>query len=187
MKQVKFLLLLGAFSFLVSADSLPRDPGTPATADDVVKDACREASTAHKKVLILFHASWCHWCRKLDTLLSNPGCAGLFEQSYVIRHLTVMESNDKKNLENPGALALYLKYAGGDQQGIPFFIILNAEGTVVADSRIKPEGAAPGSTGNNMGYPSSKEEVAYFMRVLHESTPLAEGQLGVIQGILAKP
>jgi len=171
------------------------DPGTPAAArdndpaaaNDVVKDACREAAASHKKVLILFHASWCHWCRKLDTLLSSPDCKDLFGQSYAIRHLTVMESQDKKNLENPGAQELYLKYAGSVNQGIPFFLIMNDDGTVVADSRIKPEGAAPGSTGDNMGYPSSKNEVEYFMRVLHETTPLSADQLGVIAGKLGKP
>jgi hypothetical protein len=79
-----------------------------------------------------------------------------------------MESQDKKNLENPGAQELYLKYAGSVNQGIPFFLIMNDDGTVVADSRIKPAGAAPGSTGDNMGYPSSKNEVEYFMRVLRD-------------------
>jgi thioredoxin-related protein len=162
------------------------DPGTPAAAGDVVKDACREAAASHKKVLILFHASWCHWCRKLDTLLTSPDCKDLFGQSYVIRHLTVMESPDKKNLENPGAQDLYLKYAGSVNQGIPFFIIMNDEGTVVADSRIKPEGGPAGSTGDNMGYPSSKNEVEYFMRVLHETTTLSADQLGVIAGKLGK-
>jgi hypothetical protein len=81
---------------------------------------------------------------------------------------------------------LYMKYAGSDQQGIPFFIIMTDDGTVVADSRIKPEGAAPGSTGDNMGYPSSKNEVEYFMRLLHETTPLSADQLEVIRGKLGK-
>jgi thioredoxin-related protein len=185
MKQFRFLLMAGMLFLGISATT-PPDPETPAAAGDVVKDACREAAASHKKVLILFHASWCHWCRKLDTLLTSADCKDLFGQSYVIRHLTVMESSDKKNLENPGAQDLYVKYAGSDLQGIPFFLIMNDDGTVVADSRIKPEGAAPGSTGDNLGYPSSKKEVEYFMRVLHETTALSADQLGVIAGKLEK-
>jgi thioredoxin-related protein len=188
MKRIHLMLLAGVACFFMSTIStraggataafnrrvISPDPGAraaandPAAANDVVKDACREAAVSHKKVLILFHASWCHWCRKLDTLLTSPDCKDLFGQSYVIRHLTVMESQDKKNLENPGAQELYLKYAGSVNQGIPFFLIMNDDGTVVADSRIKPAGAAPGSTGDNMGYPSSKNEVEYFMRVLRD-------------------
>jgi thioredoxin-related protein len=200
MKRIHLVLLAGVACFFMPIIStraggatatftrrvISPDPGTPAAAGDVVKDACREAAASHKKVLILFHASWCHWCRKLDTLLTSPDCKDLFGQSYVIRHLTVMESPDKKNLENPGAQDLYLKYAGSVNQGIPFFIIMNDEGTVVADSRIKPAGGAPGPTGDNMGYPSSKNEVEYFMRVLHETTTLSADQLGVIAGKLGK-
>lgn len=188
MKKLAIFLLTGTLTLVLSAGTAlaPSDPGTPAAAADVVKDACHEAAASHKKALILFHASWCHWCRKLDTLLNSPDCKDLVGQSYVIRHLTVMESRDKTKIENPGAQELYLKYAGSLDQGIPFFLIMNDDGTVVADSRIKPEGAAPGSTGDNLGYPSSKKEVAYFMRVLRETTSLTTKQLTIISGILAK-
>jgi thioredoxin-related protein len=113
MKRIHLMLLAGVACFFMLTIStragvptatfkgrvISPNPGTPAAArdndpaaaNDVVKDACREAAASHKKVLILFHASWCHWCRKLDTLLSSPDCKDLFGQSYVIRHLTVMD------------------------------------------------------------------------------------------------
>ena len=67
----------------------------------VVNDACTEATASHKKVLILFHASWCKWRHKLDTLMANPECIPLFDQSYVICRFTIAELHDEKNLENP--------------------------------------------------------------------------------------
>jgi len=159
---------------------------TQPTASEVVKEACTEAAASHKKVMILFHASWCKWCHKLDTLMANPECKSLFDRSYVIRHLTIAESPGKRNLENPGAQELYEKYADANA-GIPFFLILTPDGTVIADSRIKPVGAKPGSSGANIGYPASKEEVGYFLRVLHETTSLTPAQLRTIRDKLSIP
>ncbi|HWB90959.1 MAG TPA: hypothetical protein VG605_03880 [Puia sp.] len=80
---------------------------------------------------------------------------------------------------------LYEKYAD-QNSGIPFFLIMAADGAVIADSRIKPAGAKPGSSGANIGYPGSKEEITYFMRVLHETTSLTTDQLKTIRAQLAK-
>ncbi|HEV9037980.1 MAG TPA: thioredoxin family protein [Puia sp.] len=158
---------------------------TPPSAAEVVKQACTEASASHKKVMILFHASWCTWCHKLDTMMASPECKSLFDDSYVIRHLTIAETPERKAEENPGAEALYEKYAD-QNSGIPFFLIMTADGTVIADSRIKPHGAKPGSSGDNIGYPASKEEVGYFIRVLHETSGLTTSQLRTIREKLSK-
>lgn len=178
-------ILLAAFLCISSANHAAIVSGPPANAADVVKQACTEAAATHKKVMILFHASWCRWCHKLDTLIASPACKPLFDQSYVIRHLTVSETAEKKSLENPGAEALYEKYAD-QNSGIPFFLIMDPDGTVIADSRIKPRGAKPGSSGNNIGYPASREEIAYFIRVLHETTSLTADQLKTIRAQLPK-
>ena len=37
---------------------------TPASADDIMKDALKKASMENKSVLLMFHASWCGWCKK---------------------------------------------------------------------------------------------------------------------------
>jgi thiol-disulfide isomerase/thioredoxin len=160
-------------------------PATPPTAVEIIKQACAEAAASNKKVMVLFQASWCGWCHKLDTLMASPACKPLFDQSFVVCHLTIAESPDKHNLENPGAEELYDKYANKDS-GIPFFLILAADGAVIADSRMKPAGAKPGSSGDNIGYPASKEEVAYFLRVLHETTLLTGNQLKIIKEKLSK-
>ena len=153
---------------------------TPSSADAVVASACKEAAATHRKVFIIFHASWCGWCHRMDSLMANPTCKSLFEDHYVIRHLVIMESADKKALENPGAQELYTKYAGPKGQGIPFWLIIDEKGNVVADSRIKPDGAAPGSAGNNCGCPAEPDEVTYFIKVLHATSPLSDDQLHTI-------
>jgi thiol-disulfide isomerase/thioredoxin len=160
-------------------------PTTPPSADSVVKQARSQAAAGHKKVMVLFHASWCHWCHRLDTLMASAECKPLFDEYFVSCHLTISETPDKRDQENPGAEALYAKYAD-QNSGIPFFLIMNPDGTVIADSRIKPSGAAPGSSGDNIGYPSSRNEIDYYLRTLKETTGLTTDQLAVIKKKLSE-
>lgn len=165
--------------------SAPVPLETPPSADEVVKQACTEAAAAKKKVMVIFHASWCGWCHKLDTMMASPECKPLFDANFVVCHLTIAESPGNRNLENPGAEALYEKYAD-QNSGIPFILIMDANGTVIADSRIKPHGAKPGSSGDNIGYPSSGTEVDYYLRTLRETSNLTPAQLRIIKERLAK-
>ncbi|HEX3934613.1 MAG TPA: thioredoxin family protein [Puia sp.] len=153
---------------------------TPPSADEIIKQACAEATATHKKVMVLFHASWCTWCHKLDTLMASPECKPLFDQYFVVCHLIISEAPEKRDQENPGAQELYDKYADRNS-GIPFFLIMTPDGTVIADSRIKPAGAKPGSSGNNIGYPASKAEIDYYLRTLRETTSLTAAQLTIIR------
>lgn len=153
----------------------------PEPAGAVLNAACAEAAASHKKVFLIFHASWCGWCHRMDSIMQAPVCKPLFDGQYVTTHLVILEGPTKKALENPGALELYTKYAGGDNQGIPFFLIIDKDGTVLQDSRIKAEGAAPGSGGNNTGCPDSDEELTYFIRILHETSSLSPDQLATIR------
>lgn len=151
------------------------------SADSVLASACREAAATHRKVFLIFHASWCGWCHRMDTIMNAPVCKPLFDKHYVIAHLVILETGEKVPLINPGAMELYNKYAGGNNQGIPFFLIIGPDGTVLQDSRIKPEGAAAGSGGHNTGCPDSEEELTYFVRVLHETSDLTDAELATIR------
>ena len=108
---------------------------SPSSADHILKEACQQAAKEKKNVLIIFHASWCGWCHKMDSSLNDKSCKKFFDDNYVIRHLVVDESKDKKDLENPGAYELRTKYHG-DDEGIPFWLIFDKEGNLLADSQI---------------------------------------------------
>ncbi|TDW96511.1 thioredoxin family protein [Dinghuibacter silviterrae] len=158
----------------------------PPSADSVLAAAYREAAATHRKVFVIFHASWCGWCHRMDSIMKAPVCQPLFEKNYVVTHLVILETGSKAALVNPGAMELYTKYAGAQGQGIPFFLIINPDGTVLQDSRIKPEGAAPGSWGNNTGCPDSDEELTYFVRLLHETSTLSDTELKTIRAQFAR-
>src|SRR4030095_9387476 len=147
----------------------------PASADEIMKEAFAVAKKQNKKVLVMFHASWCGWCHKMDTSLNDASVKKFFDDNFVIRRLVVFESKGKENLENPGALEMITKYQGKDQ-GIPFWLIFDKDENFLADSRMK-ETVNGVEKLQNTGCPASKAEVDYFIEVLKKTTDLKEDQL----------
>jgi thiol-disulfide isomerase/thioredoxin len=149
------------------------------SADAVMKEAYNKAARSDKKVFLIFHASWCVWCKKMEASMKDSTCKSSFEKNFVTVFLDVDETDDKKSLENPGADALRNKYFGKDQ-GIPFWLIFDKDGKLLADSKIRKEGEGP-AQGSNVGCPAAEDEVNYFIGVLKKTTPLTEYQLDLIQ------
>lgn len=142
------------------------------SAEAVLKPVYAQAAKEKKNVLLIFHASWCGWCHKMDTSLRDRSVQPLMDRNYVTTHLTVYESKDKKDLENPDALPFLTSHGGADK-GIPYWLVLDKDGKVLANSEYAP--------GKNSGCPASEPEVAYFISVLRKTSSLREDELKVIQ------
>ena len=148
--------------------------------DEVLKEAYGKAAAENKNVFLMFHASWCGWCHKLDSSLNDKSIKDFFDKSYVTTHLTVYESKDKKNLENPGAIEFLSKYKGNDL-GIPYWIIIDKNGKWLADSQMRSDGEDYNVSGENVGCPASREEVNHFLKVLRKTSALNATQLAVVE------
>jgi thioredoxin-related protein len=146
----------------------------------IMKKALADAATTQKNVFIIFHASWCGWCHKMDNSMNDEKLKIFFDNNYVIVHLTVNESKDKKELENPGADELRKKYHG-EHQGLPYWFILDAKGNFLADARLKPGNADVNVKTGSVGCPASNEEVDYFVKVIKKTSSLNNEQLTMIQ------
>ena len=109
----------------------------------------------------------------------------MFDDNFVIRHLTVFESKGKEHFENPGALDMLTKYKG-EKMGIPFWLVFDDDGKLLADAKIRSAGAGPEAEGDNCGCPATKEEVAYFIEVLKKTTSLNERELEIISARFSK-
>jgi len=166
--------------FLLCAFSFSYGQMAPASADNIMKEACATASKENKKVLVMFHASWCGWCHKMDSSLNDKTCKKFFDDNFIIRHMVVFESNGKENLENPGALDMLTKYKGKDE-GIPYWLIFDKSEKFLFDSRMPPATTTPDAKPKNTGCPASKEEVDYFIDVLKKTTSLKDDQLEIIR------
>jgi thioredoxin-related protein len=140
------LLLLLPYALLFTVATLMRaQAGTPAPAEGVLDTALKEASLSKKNVFLVFHATWCSWCKRLDAALEEPEVKKIMDDYYVIVHLDVMERGEKaQTVENPGGKDLMK--------------------TKLADSNVMP-----GNT--NIGFPGSKEEIAAFDGILRLTAP----------------
>ena len=148
------------------------------SADQVLKAALSQAARENKNVILMFHASWCGWCHKMDTSLNDPTVKKFFDDNYVITHLVIDESPANKALENAGVYEFRTKYHG-DGVGIPFWLIFDKEGKLLADSKIRKNGENAAG-GNNIGCPANADEVDYFLELLRKTSKLDEKQLSLV-------
>ena len=165
MKSKLFLTLflsLGFSHFLLSQER----------SSVVLEKAFQQAKSENKNVLLIFHASWCGWCKKMDNNINDKACKDLFDRNFVITHLTVLESEQNKQLENPGANDLFNQYSGGNT-GIPFWLVFDGDGKLLRKS--------VDENGSNLGCPANEDEVATLIDILKETTDLNASELQIIK------
>jgi thioredoxin-related protein len=176
---MRFYLFSVAFAFLVLAKPCIAQPG-PLSATEIMREAMQTAVKQNKNVFIIFDASWCGWCHKMDTAINDKTCKDFFYKNYVIRHIVVDESRGSKYLENPGGDELRTQYHG-DGEGIPFWLIFDKDGKLLADSQMRPTGADLDTKGENAGCPATEKEVAYFIEVLKKTSQMSEEEQAAIR------
>jgi thioredoxin-related protein len=136
------------------------------SVDEVLSHAEAQAAAEHKDIFLIFGASWCGWCKRLDKFNQLPEVSAIMRKNFVITHLAVEEHGDKAVLDNPGAQELMHKLGGVG--GLPFFAFLDSRGRLIVNSN-RPANGKPSDT--NIGFPAEPEEVAWFMAMLRKSVP----------------
>lgn len=173
----KYCILLLCLCIAAIAVSQQKKP----TAKEILATAKQQAAKENKNILLIFRASWCGWCHNMDSSLNDPSCKQLFDDHFVITHLTVHESTKKKNEETAGADELLKQYKAF-KTGIPFWVVLDKDGNLLKDSFIKK---TAGSS-SNIGCPASEKEVAAFVRILKATSVLTEKELAIITTVFRK-
>lgn len=176
MKQKTTLILL---LLLIVSGAFAQE--TPRSADEIMNEAIANATAENKSIFLMFHASWCGWCKKMDASMKDETCKDFFDKNYVIIHMVVKESAANKHLENPGAAELLAKHKG-DKSGIPFWLIFDNKGELLADSFIRPEGTGMDQAGSNIGCPAKEDEIAAFITKLKTtSSPTKEEEAAITE------
>jgi len=168
----KYVLIANLLIFSVAVLAQIKTPA----AKQILDAAYKQATAQNKKIFLMFHASWCGWCHKMDSSINNPLVKKFFTDNYILTHLVVNESHNNKSLENKGADALLKQYKAFEK-GIPFWVILDKDGKLLKDSFMKN---ADGTTGI-IGCPASEKEVTAFITVLEATSSMKENELELIK------
>jgi len=149
-------------------DFLSRHAALPLKADDILKAALETARASGRRVFLRFGAPWCGWCRRMDAWLVGPGVASLLGKDFV----TV-----KVDIERTvGGKEMAAGFPNAEGAGIPWYAVIDADGTVLADS---------GGPGKNIGFPSSDEEIEAFGILLARGAgSLSDEEMGSLRSSL---
>jgi thiol:disulfide interchange protein len=143
-------------------------------ADAVVQieAALAIARRENTRVLVQWGGNWCGWCHRLEIWLARPRVAMIWSQAFVDLKIDQDRDVDGMTLEQ--------QYTGGKPSGIPFFVIVEPDGRVVADSFIMPDGG-------NVGCPWSEEELTLFGQFLEKNVPaIGEAERASLIGEMVK-
>ena len=165
---------------LIGYGAFAQQTTPPPAADVVMKEAYAKAKAEHKNVILMFHASWCGWCKKMTACIEDPTCSKFFDDNYVVTYLDILERGDKKSLENPGAMDVLKNFNGDPEGGIPYWVLITPKGKVIGTSYMPHADGTPGTAKDNVGCPAEDNEVAYFTDLLKKSSKLTDDDLGVI-------
>ena len=152
---------------------------TPAPAKESISKALEQAKKEKKKVFLMYHASWCSWCKKMDKAMEDASCKAIFDKNFVIIHLTVQEMGQNKKLENKGAEELLTQHNGANE-GLPFWVFLDETGKVIENAKLRKSGESL-DKGQNIGCPSEKNEVEAFIEKLQLVGDFSKDDIRVIR------
>ena len=174
----KFLLLLLLIIFSVPV--LFGQTSKPDSAKNILNHSIQISKKSNKPIFLIFHASWCIWCKRLDATLESKELKKIFDDHFIIVHLDVLERKVKiEELENLGGEKIMNEF-GGKDSGLPFYVFLNSQGKKIIDSKAMPKN-------QNIGYPAAKEEIETFVKLLKTSSPdLTKKQLSKIKDYLER-
>lgn len=121
-----FLLIGSNFAATPEYRSMGPDIFDPKTrAEDLIARAVTQASRENKRMLLLFGANWCPWCRRLHAALTEePSVQAKLREKFLLVYVDANTRNDRNR--NAGVL----RKLGNPtlEHGLPVFVILDREG-----------------------------------------------------------
>ena len=132
-------------------------------AEQLVSEQFKKAKEEDKRVLLRVGNPYCGWCKVLAQFLQDH--EELFAKDYIDLKIDTLRMTNGEEVAK--------SYRPKNAQGVPWFVILDANETVLATS--------VGQNGN-IGYPHQPDEVAHFVQMIRETRKLiTDTQLASIE------
>jgi thiol-disulfide isomerase/thioredoxin len=136
-------------------------------AETILATAQKQAKHEHKGIFLIFGASWCGPCKKLDAFLNEPANRSVIDKYFIVTRLTVAEQyGGNPKLNTPGGDKLFTQF-GGPGNSVPFLVLLNSKADLVTNSN-RPIG---NDKIDNIGYPDEPLEILWFVSMLKQAAP----------------
>jgi thiol:disulfide interchange protein len=139
-------------------------------AGDLFDRAMARAKAEDKRLFLHFGAPWCHCCKQLDAWLGTPDVAALLTKDFIELKIDVDRTIGGNDL---------LKRYRSEDSGIPWFVLLDAQGNALAES---------GEGKKNIGFPSKPDEIEVFASMLDKArVRLTPNDVEALKRSLAPP
>ena len=130
-----FLVLPAGLLFAVACAMPPALIGQ-STGDDAsqaVAQAVAAARRSQRHVLMNFGAEWCLECRLLERTLAEPAIAAVLDANFIVVPVHVGRMVGQNYAEqNIDLVRKYGLFKSKEDTGIPYVVVLDSEGRVVA-------------------------------------------------------
>jgi thiol-disulfide isomerase/thioredoxin len=129
-------------------------------AERMLGEGLAKAKADDKRVFLIMSASWCGPCRMLARFLAA-------NKTELARHYVFVKLDISRDTH---AEVLRERYEGKEaSNGVPWYVILDAAGKPLITSNAKALEEESGSS--NIGFPSDKEGIDQFLKMLRETAP----------------
>jgi thiol:disulfide interchange protein len=123
------------------------------SAESILSEGLARAREENKRVFLHFGAPWCGWCHRLEDWMAREKVASILGKDFV----DVKIDTDR----TIGGQDVLKRYTEGKSTGIPWYAIIDPDGSVVVTSSYPTE---------NIGHPSKPAEIAAFAEMLAKAT-----------------
>jgi hypothetical protein len=134
----------------------------PAAAEAALTEADAHATADNKRLLLIFHASWCVYCRLFDMMLQDKDAGPIMARHFDVLHMRAQERKPEMQAQQlAGADDIYHRYAP-EGTGLPYMVVLGEGAKKVSDSMI---------SGENFGFPVEPQELDAFDAMIKAGAP----------------
>lgn len=151
--------------YIYSKEIIEED--TRSTLDKLLE----QAAIDNKNLFLVFGFEKCGWCKVFRMYHQDPAVTEILSKYFIVAVIDYDKTPDGKEL--------YRTYGS---TGFPSWAIMSNTGKVLSDS----EAPVPGVKDRtyNVGYPSRKEEMSWYISCLQSASALSSGDSEILRGKL---